>query len=202
MQGTSDYDQFIDKTMRHFAQMRRVGHDTGDSAGRLPYPDGWFDLPQQTLADLGAIFYLAALTPFYSGRALAGLLYGFEPPVRLGQYKVLRAGAYPRAVATWAGLSADAEWRFAVDHQPLCPEDWNSGASIWLVDLIAPFGQIDEIARLLAMNTEVAQVRTMWHNRDASRYRIIEWRRATGQGRITVRSYGVGQFRARLAGAG
>lgn len=191
-----DSEQFLRATLRHFAELRAPGPDRAQSD--VPFPKDWFDLPDSFLADFGALFYLASLTTYQRPRPLADLFASFEPPLRLGQYKVFRANGFPRAIITWAGLGPAQERAFAVDHRPLRPEDWNSGPSPWLVDFIAPFGHLDQIVPLLTRNPRLTHVRTLWHNRQGERYRIVEWRRPAGTETVSVRSYGVGQFRRML----
>ncbi|QBY02435.1 toxin-activating lysine-acyltransferase [Rhodophyticola sp. CCM32] len=193
-------DHFFRATMRHFAELRSSGPDQGTS--QIPFPKDWFDLPQDVLADFGALVFLASLTDYHRLRQLSDLFTSFEPPLRLGQYKVFRSNGYPRAVITWAGLGPEQEYGFAVDHKPLRPEDWNSGTSPWLIDFIAPFGHIDQIVPHLTENPDLLHVRTLWHNKPGTRYRIVEWSRPAGEAEVRVKSYGVGQFKRFLNGGG
>ena len=121
-------------------------------------------------------------------------------PLRLGQYRIFRAGGHPRAFVTWAGLAPAAERRFALDHLPLEPQQWNGGTSKWLVDLVAPFGHLEAVLRQLARKPDEQRVRALWHNRAGTRYRILEWTRDAEGGPIRVASYGVRQFARRLDG--
>lgn len=186
-------DAFFHATLRHFSTLRQAG--IGPSRNKTPFPDGWFDLPQNLWADFGAMFYLTALTGFHRSRTLAKVLAMLEPPLRLGQYKMFRSvNQQPRAFITWAGLSRDAERWFAVNHMPLRPEDWNSGPSKWLINFVAPFGHIEQIVPALTANPNETCVRTLWHNRAGDRYRIVQWSRAPGETKVDVSSFGVGQF--------
>lgn len=191
-------EQFLHATLRHFSELRSAGPQHSSSSA--PFPDDWFDLPEKALADLGAFFFLAALTRYHRSRSLADLFANFETPMRLGQYKLFRSNGFPRALITWAGLGPDQEFRFAVDHQALKPEDWNSGPSLWLVDFIAPFGHVDQIVPLLTRNPDVLRLRTLWHNKPGTRYRIIEWSRESAESKIEIRSFGAGQFKRMLKG--
>ncbi|MCX8507567.1 MAG: toxin-activating lysine-acyltransferase, partial [Rhodobacteraceae bacterium] len=188
----AEKDRFFRAAMRHFEELRSSGPTS--SLSPRSFPRDWFDLPEQFLSDFGAIFYLASLTTYHRGRSLADLFAAFESPLRLGQYRIFRSGGFARAIITWAGLAPAPERRFAIDHQPLRPEDWNSGSSRWLVDFISPFGHIDQIVPQLSHNRDITHVRTLWHNRDGGRYRIVEWSRPPGHDAIKVRSYGVRQF--------
>ena len=185
--------RFFRKTMRHFAEMRTQGPGPAETAAR--FPADWFDIPHDSLADFGAMTFLAGLTTYHREKPLARALHYLEPPWRLNQYKMFRANGYPRAFITWAGLSPAAEMRFAVDHQPLEQQDWTSGASVWLIDFVAPFGHVDQIIPLLTQNPDLTRVRTLWHNAAGDRYRIVEWSRSPGETEVAVRSYGRNQFR-------
>jgi hemolysin-activating ACP:hemolysin acyltransferase len=185
--------RFFRKTLRHFAMLRDQA--PAPSGAPLAFPADWFDLPPAVLADYGAMTFLAGLSTYHRGQPLARAMHYFEPPLRLGQYKIFRSNGYPRAFVTWAGLSAAAERSFAVDHHPLEAVDWTSGGSVWLVDFAAPFGHLDQIVPLLTQNPDVRRVRTLWHNKSGERYRIVEWSRAVGAAKVAVKSYGVQQFR-------
>ncbi|RKF13975.1 toxin-activating lysine-acyltransferase [Roseovarius spongiae] len=193
--------EFIQTSLRHLAALRdRAAHD---SEGTEPFPSDWFDWPQEMLADLGAMAMLTALGPFHRMRTHAQVIAELETPLRLGQYRIFRTNGHPRAFVTWAGLAPGAERRFAIDHQPLKAHQWNGGASVWIVDLVAPFGHLEQVLDMLAQRPDQRRVRTLWHNRKGTRYRVIEWSREEDGGRIRVASYGVGQFARRLeAGEG
>jgi len=198
MSSETHPDHFFRATMRHFAELRSSGPDR--AASSKPFPKDWFDLPEPVMADFGALFFLASLTNYHRARELSDVFAGFESPLRLGQYKIFRSNGYPRAAITWAGLGPEQEYNFAVEHKPLRPEDWNSGASPWLIDFIAPFGHIDQIVPHLSENPDLVHVRTLWHNKLGTRYRIVEWSRPAGEEDVRVRSYGVGQFKRFLKG--
>ncbi len=191
-------EQFVQKSLRHLAELQRAPSATGEK--KIPFPDGWFDIPERQLADLGAMYFLTSMSPFHRGRSIAESIAALEPPLRLGQYRLFRSQGHPRAFMTWAGLDDAAEWQFAVDHQPLRPEQWNTGSSKWVIDLIAPFGHIDQVLRMLSKTEQTNRVRTLWHNRKGTRARVIEWARDTLDGDLQVSSYGQHQFARRLKG--
>lgn len=192
-----DDSVFFRKTIRHFAEMRNIGPEASEASS--PFPNDWFDIPEAAMADFGAMSYLCGLTRHHRDNPLSHLLHHIEPAWRLNQYRMFKTNGYARAFITWAGLSPQAEKRFAVDHLPLAPEDWNSGASVWLIDFIAPFGHIDQIIPLLTHNPDLTRVRTLWHNKAGTRYRIVEWSRPAGTQIVSVNSYGVNQFARLLA---
>lgn len=183
-------------TLRQFEALRNNVPSSPKEA--LPFPDDWFDLPAESLADFGAMYYLMSLSPFNNQRSLAQITAQLEPALRLGQYRIFRSNGYPRAFITWAGLDKAAEMGFAVDHRSLKPAEWNSGPSIWLIDFVAPFGQIDQIISTLDRNPDISRLRTLWHNKPATRHRIVEWVRHAPDGQIRMKSFGIGQFKKLL----
>lgn len=197
MSVVSEQESFLRVSLRHLAAIRDA-----QAAPAPSLPEGWFDLPEGHLADLGAMTFLASLSRYHKTRPLAQVQAGFDIPLRLSQYRVLRSNGYPRAFFTWAGLSPEAERHFAVDHAPLRPEQWNSGDSLWVVDLAAPFGHLDQVIRMMAANRRTNRVRTLWHNKPGTRARVIEWSRPDPDSEIRVVSYGRQQFAHHLAQGG
>lgn len=183
---------FMNASLRHLAALRDCARPAPETDA--PFPPDWFDWPQDTLADLGAMCLLCALTPFHQFRTHAQVFAQLETPLRLGQYRIFRSDGHPRAFVTWAGLTPEAERQFALTHQPLTPPQWNAGASKWLIDLVAPFGHLEQVLEQLARKPDERRIRALWHNRPGTRYRILEWTRTEDGGPIAVTSYGVGQF--------
>ncbi|MEZ5777174.1 MAG: toxin-activating lysine-acyltransferase [Paracoccaceae bacterium] len=190
-------NQFLRATRKHFEALRRTG--PGPDAGAEPFPDDWFDLMPGVYADFGAMFYLASMTAFHRSRTLATAVSTLEPALRLGQYHIFRSNGFPRAFVTWAGLDPQGERRFAIDHQPIAPEAWNSGPSVWLVDFVAPFGHFDQIVPKLTANPDLRRLRALWHDETGEGYRVMEWSREGMDGPIAQRSFTPAEFAARLA---
>ncbi|EEE38975.1 RTX toxin acyltransferase family protein [Rhodobacteraceae bacterium KLH11] len=161
------------------------------------FPKDWFDLSPEKYADFGALFYLAALTNAHRGRTLAQVLYAFETPLRLGQYHIFRQNGFPRGFVTFAGLSAEAEYRYAVQEQPLTDADFTSGNSFWIIDMVAPFGQTRQIVDMLKRDIPHSRVRTNRLNSDLSIKRIVEWTR-DAQKQVHMRLYRDAEFASLL----
>lgn len=194
MSDISEQEKFLRVSLRHLAAIRGA-----QVAASGPFPQGWFDLPERQLTDLGAMTWLASFSRYHMHRSLAEIQSSLDIPLRLSQYRILRSDGYPRAFFTWAGLDHDAETQFGVDHIPLRKEHWNSGSSLWVIDLVAPFGHLDQVIKVMAANRQTNRVRTLWHNKSGTRARVIEWTRATADSEIKVTSYGQNQFAHHLA---
>jgi len=140
------------------------------------------------------MFYLASMVAHHRRRTLAAAVATLEPALRLGQYHIFRSNGFPRAFVTWAGLDAARERALALDHRPLAPEDWNTGASIWLIDFVAPFGHFDQMVEQLAQQPKLDRLRALWHDAEGEGYRIVEWTRAAPGDPIDQKMYDAARF--------
>ncbi len=152
------------------------------------YPSGWFDLPPEKYADFGAMLYLSGLTGTHRSRTLAQSIYVFETPLRLGQYHIFRQNGFPRGFVTFGGLSPDVEYRLGIEGQYLRDTDFTSGKSFWILDLVAPFGQIRQMIEVLKREIPHSRVRANRMDSDLTKPRIVEWSR-DAEGEIHMRLY-------------
>lgn len=137
--------------------------------------------------------YLAGLTETHRKRTLGQVRYTFETPLRLGQYNIFRQNGFPRGFVTFAGLSSEVEYRYAVKERPLKDKDYTSGSSFWIVDLVAPFGQTKQIVDSLKKSIPHSRVRTNRMDSDMTRNRIVEWTR-DGAGDVHMKLYRKKEF--------
>lgn len=97
---------------------------------------------------LGEIVWVLAQSPAHRHFSLADLEWLVVPPLMLEQYKVFRDDRKaPIGVALWAYLDEKAERRLAQEPARLHPDQWKSGASLWLVELAAPFATKENMMR-------------------------------------------------------
>ncbi len=162
------------------------------------FPDDWFDLPKDVLADWGAVFFLASLSKEHRKHTLGQVFYAVEAPLRLKQYHIFRdANGYPRGFTTFAGLSPEVERKFAIDREPLAPEDWTSGVSFWLIDFVLPFGQTAQVVKQLQSELPYNRVRTNRIVGDRQTPRIVEWFRKEDRS-VGVKLYRKEEFEVAL----
>lgn len=74
------------------------------------------------------------------------------PALRHQQYRLYRSGDKPVGFATWAWLSEDIETIYATNPSSLKPRDWQSGERLWILDLVAPFGDAKRVIADLRRN--------------------------------------------------
>ncbi len=80
------------------------------------------------------------------------------PPLVNKQCKLYMKDKYPISFASWAFLSEAAEKRLFENGGRLRPDDWNSGNSLWIVDIVAPFGGIENMLEDIRKNEFPDQV--------------------------------------------
>ncbi len=74
------------------------------------------------------------------------------PPLVSGQCKLYMKKEYPVSFISWAFLDEDAEKRLFHNGGKLRPEDWKSGENLWIIDITAPFGGVENMLRDIQKN--------------------------------------------------
>lgn len=67
------------------------------------------------------------------------------PPLVSGQCKLYMKKEYPISFLSWAFLDEAAEKRLLQNGGRLRPDDWNSGDRLWIIDMVAPFGGVENM---------------------------------------------------------
>lgn len=83
---------------------------------------------------------LMSMSQFHRYSFISDLEWLVAPALLHGQYKVWEKAGVPIAFVSWANISNDVENRFAEGGIKLKPDEWNCGASPWIVDVICPGG--------------------------------------------------------------
>ena len=73
-------------------------------------------------------------------------------PVALAQYRMFYGENHPVGAAFWASVDKRVEKRLQQGLTRMSPQDWKSGDRIWLIDLIAPFGNVAKMLEDLKNN--------------------------------------------------
>ena len=108
------------------------------------------------------------------------------PAIQLDQIAFsFNSQGVPLACATWAYLTDDVGREVASDPGRLLDlGEWNEGANLWIIDVIAPFGHARSFLSTLAA-TRLARFGEAWglrRNRDGSIRRVVHVRRGTTGG--------------------
>lgn len=74
------------------------------------------------------------------------------PPLVSGQCKLYMKKEYPISFISWAFISEEVEKRIINNGGKLRPEDWNSGDRLWIIDIVAPFGGVENMLNDIRKN--------------------------------------------------
>lgn len=96
------------------------------------------------MAVFGQMCALSAFSPVHKNWYMHDFSRLFMPPVALRQFYMLPDGS---GFFTWAFLSKEIAKGWVERTHKLQAEDWQSGEEMWLIDVIAPFGNIRKLAR-------------------------------------------------------
>lgn len=92
---------------------------------------------------LGEMTWLLSQSPLHRSFAIGDLEWLIMPALIHEQFYLFRDGERPVALATWAKCNAAAvaklEAGMIEPQNRLSVDEWKSGDSIWLVDMIVPF---------------------------------------------------------------
>ena len=93
---------------------------------------------------LGPALWLCAKDPVRKFRFVGDIDGLMLPPIVLDQCRLYTKDELPYAYISWAKVNDYLDKRLSESRVPrLAPHEWNSGEHIWLMDIIAPFGQME-----------------------------------------------------------
>lgn len=83
---------------------------------------------------------------------IADLEWLLLPPLVSGQCKLYMKKEYPVSYVSWAFLNEEAEGHLLRNGGKLRPDDWKSGDRLWIIDMVAPFGGIENMLKDIRQN--------------------------------------------------
>jgi cytolysin-activating lysine-acyltransferase len=99
-----------------------------------------------TVADVfGQITWLMTQSKDHKGFLLSDLEWLVMPAIMLKQFRIFYQEGQPVGAALWALVSDEVEARLKAGPKRLQLQDWQSGDTMFLVELVAPFGGQDEM---------------------------------------------------------
>lgn len=94
---------------------------------------------------LGPALWLYARDPLRKFTFMADIDWILVPPVILDQCRLYTKDEIPFAFFTWANVSDAVDQRLRSGVPRIAPHEWQSGEHLWLIDAVAPFGQLEEM---------------------------------------------------------
>ncbi len=99
----------------------------------------------QRLPAMGPIIMLYMQSSHRRFQFISDLEWLLLPPLVSGQCKLYMKKEYPISFVSWAFLDKAAEKRLFQNGGRLRPDDWKSGDRLWIIDLVAPFGGVENM---------------------------------------------------------
>lgn len=94
---------------------------------------------------LGPALWLYARDPFKKYTFIADLDWAILPAIILDQCRLYTRNGIPFAFFTWALVSDTVDQRLRSGAPRIAPHEWQSGPHLWLIDIVTPFGQTEEM---------------------------------------------------------
>ena len=111
---------------------------------------------------LGPAFWLFARDQRLRFTFVADLDWRLLPPLVLDQCRLYSKADMPWAFATWAFVSDAVDQRLRTTSPVIAPHEWRSGDKPWLIDVVAPFGDVEVVANEAAALFAAGKVVTVW----------------------------------------
>ncbi len=89
---------------------------------------------------LGEITWLLTQSPAHKGFFISDIEWMIMVPVMLQQFRLFYDQDKPVGVVLWAKINKEVEERLMAGNARMRPQDWKSGETLWVVEIIAPFG--------------------------------------------------------------
>lgn len=98
---------------------------------------------------LGPALWLYARDPRRKYLFFADADWALLPPVVLDQCRLYTKDGLPFAFVTWAQVNDTVDARLRGGQPKIGPHEWHCGEHVWLIDVVTPFGQLDETIKEL-----------------------------------------------------
>ena len=109
----------------------------------------------ERLPVLGPVVWLYGRDNEKKHLTLADLDWAVQPPIILDQCRLFMSDKMPLGFITWAYISEDVHQRLLQGNTRLEPHEWKGGEHLWLIDIVTPFGQFDEMFAELKISTHL-----------------------------------------------
>lgn len=93
---------------------------------------------------LGPALWLYARDPVKKFMFLGDTDWAVLPPIVLDQCRLYTRSGLPYAFVTWALVNDAVAARLRSAQPKIAPHEWKCGEEVWIIDAVAPFGQLEE----------------------------------------------------------
>lgn len=116
-----------------------------DTSNPIPPQSPQAKAPKTVAEMLGEIVWLMSQSPIHKQLFIGDLEWFCMPAILMEQFRVFYGPQSPASVALWASVSDETDTRLREGGYKLRPDEWKNGQNLWLIELVAPFGAVDEI---------------------------------------------------------
>jgi cytolysin-activating lysine-acyltransferase len=118
------------------------------------------------LPTLGPVAWLYGRDDEKQHLTLADLDWAVQPPLILDQCRLFMKDKMPLGFISWAYVAEDVHQRLLQGNTRLEPHEWKGGEHLWLIDIVTPFGQREEMLTDLKLNVMHQQNAMCWQNNE------------------------------------
>ncbi|MES9857500.1 MAG: toxin-activating lysine-acyltransferase [Sedimenticola sp.] len=93
---------------------------------------------------LGPALWLYAKDPVKKFMFLGDTDWAVLPPIILDQCRLYTKNELPYAFITWALVNDTVAARLQSGQPKIAPHEWQCGEHVWIIDAVAPFGELEE----------------------------------------------------------
>jgi cytolysin-activating lysine-acyltransferase len=111
---------------------------------------------------LGPVAWLFARDQRLRFTFMADLDWRLLPPMVLDQCRVFSKQDIPWAYCSWARVSDAVDARLKSSVPVIAPHEWQSGPHWWLIDVVAPFGDVEAVAKEAMAQFAPGQAVNVW----------------------------------------
>jgi cytolysin-activating lysine-acyltransferase len=111
---------------------------------------------------LGPAMWLFARDARLRFTFIADLDWRLLPPLVLDQCRLYSKADMPWAFTTWAFVSDAVDQRLRSTAPLIAPHEWKSGDKPWLIDVVAPFGDVEAVANEAAAQISNGKPVSAW----------------------------------------
>lgn len=98
---------------------------------------------------LGPALWLYAKDPVKKFMFLGDTDWAVLPPIVLDQCRLYTKSGLPYVFVTWALVNDAVDARLHSAQPKIAPHEWKCGDHLWIIDAVAPFGQLEETLKEL-----------------------------------------------------
>jgi cytolysin-activating lysine-acyltransferase len=129
---------------------------------------------QDPSAMLGAAVWLMLSSPGHKHLFVADFEWLVVPAILAKQFRLYRRDNVPIGFVSWARVSEEVEMRIINGSVKLSPKEWTGGDRLWIIDVIAPFGGVEDIMADLNKAFEGQTVKYIQADENGRRVEVLK----------------------------